>query len=211
VATSSGLKYVITAHGAGPRARPGQVIVAHFTALPDGKVVPKTRDTPAAPSHFILGEALAPWLDQAFSLLRVGDKATVILPPQLTPGHQSSRYEVELLDLKAYDLATVLRNTIDSAGLEAALRRYAELKATRFADHDVHEGRINYWGYRYLEKGNTAAAIALFKINVELFPQSWNVYDSLGEAYMKSGQRELGIQNYQRSLELKPQNGNGEQ
>jgi cytochrome c-type biogenesis protein CcmH/NrfG len=44
--------------------------------------------------------------------------------------------------------------------------------------------------------------------NVELYPQSANVYDSLGEAYMKNGDKELAIENYQRALELNPANTN---
>jgi cytochrome c-type biogenesis protein CcmH/NrfG len=47
-------------------------------------------------------------------------------------------------------------------------------------------------------------------LNVELFPQSANAYDSLGEAYMRNGQRALAIENYQRSLALDPGNANAE-
>jgi Flp pilus assembly protein TadD len=52
-------------------------------------------------------------------------------------------------------------------------------------------------------------AIAIFKINVEFYPASWNVYDSLGEAYMNNGEKELAITNYRKSLELNPANSNG--
>ena len=40
------------------------------------------------------------------------------------------------------------------------------------------------------------------------YPKSANVYDSLGEAYMKAGRKELAIQNYEMSLELDPKNQN---
>ncbi len=40
------------------------------------------------------------------------------------------------------------------------------------------------------------------------YPQSGNVYDSLGEAYMKGGQKKLAIQNYEKSLHLDPKNQN---
>jgi cytochrome c-type biogenesis protein CcmH/NrfG len=43
---------------------------------------------------------------------------------------------------------------------------------------------------------------------VHEYPQSGNVYDSLGEAYMKAGQKELAIQNYEKSLQLEPKNEN---
>jgi cytochrome c-type biogenesis protein CcmH/NrfG len=52
-------------------------------------------------------------------------------------------------------------------------------------------------------------AIEVFKLNVEEHPESWNTYDSLGEAYMIDGNTELAIKNYERSVELNPQNKNG--
>ena len=54
-----------------------------------------------------------------------------------------------------------------------------------------------------------ADASAVFKLNAELYSDSWNVYDSLGEAYMENGERELAIQFYCKSLELNPDNNNG--
>ena len=48
----------------------------------------------------------------------------------------------------------------------------------------------------------------MFKINVEDHPQSANVYDSLGEAYMINGDKKAVIENYKKSLELDPTNGN---
>lgn len=54
-------------------------------------------------------------------------------------------------------------------------------------------------------------AIEIFKLNVKMYPQSANVYDSLGEAYMNDGQKELAIQNYKKSLELNPDNTNAKE
>lgn len=53
---------------------------------------------------------------------------------------------------------------------------------------------------------NIPEAIAIFKLNVEAFPNSSNVYDSLGEAYMAADDKALAIQNYGRSLQLNPDN-----
>ncbi len=44
------------------------------------------------------------------------------------------------------------------------------------------------------------------QLNVEAYPKSSNVYDSLGEAYMDEGEKPLAIANYQKSLELNPKN-----
>ena len=71
------------------------------------------------------------------------------------------------------------------------------------------ESRINNMGYFLLEGGKTAEAVEMFRLNVRLYPQSWNVYDSLGEAYATAGQKELAIQNYEKSISLNPKNEDG--
>ncbi|MDX1419896.1 MAG: S41 family peptidase [Rubricoccaceae bacterium] len=71
------------------------------------------------------------------------------------------------------------------------------------------EGAINRLGYRHLGGGDPAMAIAIFRFNVAAFPDSWNVYDSLGEAYMEAGRRDEAIAHYERSLALNPDNENG--
>jgi Flp pilus assembly protein TadD len=67
----------------------------------------------------------------------------------------------------------------------------------------------NQRGYARIYAGSFPDAIAIFKLNVRLHPNSWNVYDSLGEAYAKNGQTRLAIQNYQKSIQLNPSNTNG--
>ena len=74
---------------------------------------------------------------------------------------------------------------------------------------DISEGFINSTGYRLMGQNKFADAIRIFQLNVALYPRSWNVYDSLGEAYMNHGEKELAIQNYEKSLELNPQNEKG--
>ena len=50
----------------------------------------------------------------------------------------------------------------------------------------------------------------MFSLNVDLFPGSWNAYDSLGEAYLKADKKDLAIENYKKSLELNPKNVNAQ-
>ena len=70
------------------------------------------------------------------------------------------------------------------------------------------ERDMNRVGYNLLQRGRVQDAIAVFQRNVERFPASFNVYDSLGEAYAAAGDREQAIANYQRSLDLNPKNTN---
>ncbi len=49
----------------------------------------------------------------------------------------------------------------------------------------------------------------IFRLNVEFYPASWNVYDSLGEGLALGGETEEAIKNYRKSLELNPKNSGG--
>jgi tetratricopeptide (TPR) repeat protein len=94
-------------------------------------------------------------------------------------------------------------------GAPAALGRYTALKNAGGKDAGIDEGTLNGLGYMLLNDGQEQDAIAIFKRNVQEYPESWNVYDSLGEAYLKTGQKALAIANYEKSLELNPKNQNG--
>jgi dienelactone hydrolase len=64
------------------------------------------------------------------------------------------------------------------------------------------EALINRFGYEHLAIGDTKVAIELFQMNVTAYPNSPNVYDSLGDAYLAAGQKDLARQNAQKALEL---------
>jgi len=93
-------------------------------------------------------------------------------------------------------------------GLAAALDRYDAIKQTTRISPKEDEANINGFAYRLLFSGSVSDAVQVFERNVKQYPQSSNVYDSLGEAYMKAGEKEKAIQNYEKSLELDPKNDN---
>jgi CubicO group peptidase (beta-lactamase class C family)/predicted transcriptional regulator YdeE len=72
----------------------------------------------------------------------------------------------------------------------------------------VDEHTLNALGYHMLYGSMEQDAVQVFQKNVQEYPQSGNVYDSLGEAYAKIGQKDLAIQNYEKSLPLDPKNDN---
>src|ERR1700683_4111506 len=90
-------------------------------------------------------------------------------------------------------------------GIHAALQPYDELKLQAGA---VNEQTLNTMGYLLLYGGREMDGLRVFQKNVQEYPQSSNVYDSLGEAYMKTGQKDLSLQNYEKSLQLNPKNDN---
>jgi CubicO group peptidase (beta-lactamase class C family) len=92
-----------------------------------------------------------------------------------------------------------------------AAEAYRKIKKEQPANAAVAENRLNLLGYELLRQGRRAEAIAVFSLNVEFYPASANTYDSLGEAYMENGDRELAVRSYRRSLELDPGNSNAVQ
>lgn len=66
------------------------------------------------------------------------------------------------------------------------------------------EVELNSTGYRLLSAKKINEAIEVFKLNVKLNPGSWNVYDSLGEAYAAAGNKKAAIENYEKSMKLNP-------
>ena len=68
---------------------------------------------------------------------------------------------------------------------------------------------MNRIGYVLLRDKKVKDAVEVFKQNVADHPDSWNVFDSLGEAYAADGSTTLAIQAYKRSLELNPANTGG--
>jgi Tfp pilus assembly protein PilF len=65
---------------------------------------------------------------------------------------------------------------------------------------------MNSLGYQLMGNGRMDEAISVFKTNVERYPNSANVYDSLAEAYEKSGKIDLAKPNYEKAVQLGQQN-----
>jgi tetratricopeptide (TPR) repeat protein len=101
-----------------------------------------------------------------------------------------------------------IAKVIKKRGLKAARERYKNLKADKGNNYYFLENEFNALGYKLLREKKNPLAVEIFKMMVEMYPQSSNAYDSLGEAYMISGQKSLAIKNYQLSLKLDPRNEN---
>lgn len=66
----------------------------------------------------------------------------------------------------------------------------------------ANEGDINTLGYQLMGQGKTAEALALFRKNVKDYPNSWNTYDSLGEALATTGDKKGAIEYYGKALAM---------
>jgi sugar lactone lactonase YvrE len=91
-------------------------------------------------------------------------------------------------------------------GLDAAVAAYQAYKASRPGRFTQIE--VNVLGYTFLQQGKVQEAIRIFTLNTEAYPNAFNPWDSLAEAYKAAGDRENAIRYYRKSLELNPANTN---
>lgn len=104
----------------------------------------------------------------------------------------------------------VLRREYNRSGLYAMVELYKKISSVEKRLHIFNEVDFNRWGYELLAMDKTQDAIEVFKINIEIFPNSANAFDSYGEVYMNLGSLEFAKENYRKSLDLNPQNTNAE-
>jgi peptidylprolyl isomerase len=224
VTTSSGLKYIIFEQGAGTHAVSGKTVEVHYTGmLTNGKVFDSSRER-GEPIEFLLGSAqvIKGW-DEGIALMSVGDKFRLIIPPALGYGSKGIKdvippnstlvFDVELMSVNEPKLSVTdtMMTVLFESNIEDAVAVYKDLKANAPDKYNFKESQLNTLGYQLLQIGRTKDAIEIFKLNIKQFPNSFNVYDSMGEAYMIDKNKELAVKNYEKSLELNPKNKNAEE
>ncbi|HET8714036.1 MAG TPA: amidohydrolase family protein [Gemmatimonadales bacterium] len=92
---------------------------------------------------------------------------------------------------------------LETNGAAAAMEVYRQ-SPQRVQIAKPVENVINSYGYRVLGEKRIKEAIDIFRLNTEAFPTEYNTWDSLAEAYLADGQRDLAIKYYRKVLELRP-------
>jgi Putative Zn-dependent protease, contains TPR repeats len=124
--------------------------------------------------------------------------------------------------VRRFDLGeSITTDTISSEGVHChqdivivkgdiknAVQLYKQLRQNEPDKYNFVEDQLNILGYQLLNRNMVKAAIEIFKLNVKAYPESGNVYDSLAEAYIKEGNKEMAIKFYLKSLEKDPNNEN---
>ncbi len=103
-------------------------------------------------------------------------------------------------------LREVAEKSFEQGGVEAAEAAIRDFRARRPAS--ANELTLNLYGYELLGSERLDEAIAIFELNSELNPESFNVWDSLAEAHRAAGHRDEAVRFYRKSLELNPNNAN---
>lgn len=101
-------------------------------------------------------------------------------------------------------LGKVLTDALAAGGYTEAAKRYRAYREDPAHVYLETEAEVNRLGYDLINRNQLDDAIEIFKLNVEAYPGSANVYDSLAEAYLKKGNKELAIKFYSKAVEVNP-------
>jgi CubicO group peptidase (beta-lactamase class C family) len=115
---------------------------------------------------------------------------------------------VEAVRLRADE--TIPFDHVAAGRFEEAAAAYLGLFAQSPSDPGVAEARLNRLGYQLAGSGRRDQAIAVLRINTQLYPDSANTWDSLGEVLLQDGQRERALECYRKLLEVLPLNHRAE-
>ncbi len=122
--------------------------------------------------------------------------------------------QVMKLNFEMYPASRTPEQQLFCAGLEGDATVMAKLEKSMAGGNaadgaeNLSESAVNGVGYRLVGLEMLDEAIQVFLLNTRLYPESGNTFDSLAEGYMNSGQKDLAIKNYNKSLELNPENSN---
>jgi peptidylprolyl isomerase len=219
VTTPSGLTYLITKKTTGRVPKIGETVIVHYTGtLTNGVKFDSSRDRDE-PIAFKLGvgQVIKGW-DEGIAKLHIGEQAILVIPSKIAYGSKGAGdvippdstliFVVELVDVKAKSITDLMSTTLNEKGVDAMIAEFRTLMSSN--DPDLYKGEsvINGFGYQLLRRKQVNEAIEVLKLNVEAYPKSANVYDSLGEAYVMAGNKEKAIENYTKALSLDPTSEN---
>ncbi|MGV8946986.1 MAG: tetratricopeptide repeat protein [Lutibacter sp.] len=168
--------------------------------------------------YFIENELYAEWRgakdihplkvdDNTFFIKEMNEKIQFLSNPEnqnlymvLVPKEENQAVVYNFIKLKENE--KVPSEYLANKEFDKALEGYLVLKEKDSLDPLIEERYMNSLGYAALHEKNFEMATAIFKINKALYPNSSNVYDSLAEVYLKSGDTVKAIENYKKSLVL---------
>jgi tetratricopeptide (TPR) repeat protein len=143
----------------------------------------------------------------AEAVMKEGDQVEPMLPFE-RPEIEQAR--LALRKAKLGSAAELFGKALAEGGVPAAEKKLKEMQKRRQDGPVFEENDFNNLGYQLLQEKKLESAIYVFETNARLYPESWNTWDSLGEAAAKVGQTDKAIASYRKSLELNPRNKNGQ-
>jgi dienelactone hydrolase len=120
--------------------------------------------------------------------------ATLMNQPRKLPKTNGERFDAVV--------TRALEETEENATASEGATRLAEARAKDPKAAIPSEAAVNFLGYEHIQAGDGKGAVEIMKLNVVAHPGSPNAYDSLADAYVADGQKDLAMENAKKALEL---------
>jgi len=119
-------------------------------------------------------------------------------------GNLYNKMEMDLIKYPKQNLVQKIKEELVT-NPQQGIKRYKELVQVK-EKYYINPNELNILGYELLKEEKNKKAITIFKLNTQEFPDNWNVYDSLAEAYERDGNKKDAIVNYRQALKLNVNN-----
>ncbi len=204
--------------GKGAKPKPGQDVILHATILDaQGKSIFSTREMGVA-MHNQIGkgtDAEAKAFDEVYQKMQKGGVYRVEMPKKVlndgfpyknTVAGETMVFNFELIDVKAAQPSgtDLIAGIAEKEGAEAAKERFDALQTKNTENYAFYEWDMNMAGYQLLGKEKKEEAVAVFEMTTQLYPKSYNAYDSLGDGYLEAGDVEQAKAAFEKALKLNP-------
>ncbi|WP_271405033.1 tetratricopeptide repeat protein [Tenacibaculum soleae] len=163
------------------------------------------------------GALFLTWRNQNLTPLKINDSTFYVSELNEKLIFNTSKNSIELAKKREHKNNTYIFNKLTDGekipsehfaegNFKAALLGYKKIKKNDSLSPVIREHTLNGLGYQYLRDNQHEKALAIFKINTELYPNSSNTYDSTGDAYLKTKDTLKAIEFYKKALAINPEN-----
>jgi tetratricopeptide (TPR) repeat protein len=218
--TNSGWAYEVISPGKGPMVDVNKGIETHNQLVDAENNILVSTYAVGIPDYQLVTELSGSFQD-ACTVMRAGGHYKFYIPvneflatikggAKLKLPGKHVVWEVEVLKVlpPMPDIAGRVKAVLQSQGAHAAFAEFKKLSTSTNSGVYFGEWEVNEVGYIFLNHNMPEEAITVFDFNSQRHPHSSNAHDSLGEAYLKAGKKDLAIKQYRWSLELNPSNAN---
>ena len=128
-------------------------------------------------------------------------------------GHEGTEKSLLIVDNiylpKGEPVSGIIRKEIEESGIDAGLQKYVQMKNDNTRDYLFYESDLNLLAHWQMMDGKIKDAIDVYKLMIREYPDSWLVYNNIGEAYYKNGNNRKARKYFKKSLKINPENENG--
>jgi len=103
-------------------------------------------------------------------------------------------------------ISNIIGKEVVNKGIDEAIFSYEHLKRTELEKYNFDKWELNSLGYDLIEIDMLPEALKIFQLNLQHFPDFVRGYNNLADSYILAGNKKLAIENYNKTLELDPDN-----